>query len=244
MAYWNNGNNIIRRIILLFAIGIFLVFTAGCGMIRLFPEKKPIPESEPRERSALEEAYQRFDTGDFENASAIFEQLCKDAGESDIRNRALYGLACSRLILAEDDDAMDEAFRFWNTWSYMQTQQAVNSEPESLAGTDPRMLTPLIHRIIINGFVDPQIAFFRSEDTQAMSEAPDDFPAETVEVVAAVPEEDACETQLEDREKQIRKMEKKLTRMRRRIRKLKKQIDSLENIHRTIQEKKRELHYP
>lgn len=211
------------------------IFMSGCDAIRIFPAEPPPPEVVSKDQSIIEEAYCRYEIGDFENAAVLFEQLSGDSEDSGIRQRALYGLACSRLVLAENDEALDLAIRIWNMWSL--------SCPDNLADHDPRMLGPLVQRIVVNGFVEPQIAHTRSEGPLPVS---DDFPAETVDFAADVPEEDAqtCETKLADSETQIRAMEKKLNRMRRRIRNLKKQIESLETIHRTIQEKKKEFYYP
>lgn len=211
-----------------------LIHTAGCGGFdRRPPESPPAIENESRNRSVLEEARLRFEHGDFEKASVIFEQLYNCADSPDIRENALYGLACSRLILADDGDALGEAVCLWNTWS-----QSGNP-----ANHDPRMLAPLIQRIAVNGFVEPEIAYMRSEENQEEPEP----PKTSVPVEPEIPVEDkpdACEIELEDREKQIRGLEKGNRRLKRRIRKLKKQIESLENIHRNIREKKKEFYYP
>ena len=227
---------VINSFLWLIAVAVFLIFTSGCDVIRLLPAEKPAPEVASQDQSILEEAYRRYEIGDFEKSAALFEQLHNDAEDTGIRQRALYGLACSRLVLAEDGEALDAAIRVWNTWSL--------TYPEYLADHDPRMLAPLVQRIAANGFVEPQIAYTRSEKPLEIS---DDFPLETVDFTArAVSEEDTetCETKLADSEKQIQDMEKKLNRMRWRIRTLKKQIESLESIHRTIQEKKKEFYYP
>ena len=114
--------------------------------------------------------------------------------------------------MAEDDEALDRAVYLWNTWS--------QSVPEHLNGHDPRMLTPLIQRVVINGLVEPETPGKRDGKNTG----------------------ETCEMKLKNREKELRRTKKSLGQMKKQIGKLETQIESLEAIHRNIQEKKKELH--
>ena len=99
------------------------------------PQPEPVApqlsEEQPEPLSAsFEEAAQAFDSGQYRKAAALFEILAaKDASPAET-DRALYSLACARLMLAVNPDEYKKAMQALETW-------------EKKAGPtaeDPRML--------------------------------------------------------------------------------------------------------
>ncbi len=102
------------------------------------------PDSAPAirrdvEMDTLKDAVKAFESGHYEKAQTGFEMLKNEAKNSDIRRSALFGLAATRLVLADNKDEYDRAVTTWKKWA---------DEVKSCRGLeDPRMLTPFLLRL-------------------------------------------------------------------------------------------------
>ncbi|MGC8491466.1 MAG: hypothetical protein ACP5SH_06990 [Syntrophobacteraceae bacterium] len=91
------------------------------------------------EMDTLKDAVKAFESGDYEKAQTGFEMLSNEAKNSDIRRSALFGLATTRLALADNRDEYNRAMTTWKKWA---------GEVKSCKGLeDPRMLTPFLLRL-------------------------------------------------------------------------------------------------
>lgn len=61
-------------------------------------------------------AEQLFLNGDFENATLEYEQIYETALSAEDKNHALYGLACTQLTLARNEDQLVEAINNLQQW--------------------------------------------------------------------------------------------------------------------------------
>ncbi len=119
---------------ILLIIGFVASILIGCKSILLEkPGKNSLP---PHELELLKNGYNAFAQTDYEKAAQIFNDLYKQNKNFKTRRFALYGLACTYLIKAENTLQYDEAIGLWNQW-----QQSV---PETFSGEDPRMMWPYI----------------------------------------------------------------------------------------------------
>ncbi len=84
----------------------------------------------------LESGHDAFQKGDFKKAAEIFELVNHEAQDREIGRKSLYGLACVRLILAENIYEFTESLRLWEAWGQLL--------PKNLNDEDPRMLKPLL----------------------------------------------------------------------------------------------------
>ena len=84
----------------------------------------------------LEKGNETFQKGDFNKAQKFYEILYQNSRDKTIVREALYGLACTHFILAENSKDFNKAIVFWNKWS--------NLAPPALEDEDPRMLGPLL----------------------------------------------------------------------------------------------------
>ncbi|MGB3212333.1 MAG: hypothetical protein WBB19_16645 [Desulforhopalus sp.] len=70
---------------------------------------------QPAERTQAY-AEQLFINGDFENAILEYEQIYETALSPEDRNQALYGLACTQMMLAQTEDQLVEAINNLQKW--------------------------------------------------------------------------------------------------------------------------------
>jgi hypothetical protein len=94
----------------------------------------------------LEKGNEAFQKGDFNKAREIYEILYRNSRDETIAREALYGLACTHFILAENSDDFNKAIVFWNKWS--------NLAPSVLEDEDPRMLGPLLQNKVKKWITD------------------------------------------------------------------------------------------
>ncbi len=99
----------IRRHVILPYIMSSLFFCTSCSMMQMpaftFPEN---------DTQAFAE--QLFINGDFERAILEFEQTFETALNPEDKNQALYGLACTQMMLAHNDDQLIEAISNLQKW--------------------------------------------------------------------------------------------------------------------------------
>ncbi|MFO7559225.1 MAG: tetratricopeptide repeat protein [Desulfobacterales bacterium] len=116
-------------------IFFFICCGSGCSQNQQFQGfqiNKGIYDSN---NATLRKGHEAFQNEDYPKALEIYQRLSQLAGNAEIRRKALYGLACTRLILSENRKDLDEAIILWDAWSRI--------APSELADEDPRMLEPL-----------------------------------------------------------------------------------------------------
>ncbi len=115
-----------------------LIGTTGCVLPTNMPEiiKKSVQLD--ADAITLDRGYDAFKNKEYKKALEIFGILSQLAEEKKIRRKALYGLACTRLILAENINDLNESIILWDAWSQL--------APDEIEGEDPRMLRPLLDR--------------------------------------------------------------------------------------------------
>lgn len=118
------------------ALGIGLYGLAGCGS---FLDRQYFA-TESRNTDAdwytLCRGNNAFHQGQYGRSIEIFSNLSQLASMETVRRQALYGLACTKLVLAKNVAEMNESIVLWNTWCQLL--------PETMGWEDPRMLTPLL----------------------------------------------------------------------------------------------------
>ena len=205
----------------------------------------------------LAEANEAFQNRAFLKAEELFRKLSEGAYSHDVRRIALYGLACTRFVLAENDDELNQAFDLWYSW-YKIPSGNISLE-------DPRMMEPVFEKIIsrrwtFDTFIEKTLTD-EASDTLIHTEYPQKSPANLVEdpsdkgldydkptgdkiqipISGIEPSSPGIEIQylLESREKEILKLRQQLGSMEKNIKSLKNQIHAIEEIHQEIFEKKK-----
>jgi len=75
------------------------------------------------ETTTLERGNRAFQNKDYEKALEIYRMLSELAGEEGVRKKALYGLACTRLILAKTPEELSESIILWDVWTQLDMQE-------------------------------------------------------------------------------------------------------------------------
>ena len=93
----------------MYVILLGLLILSGCTTLQLpvVPQQSTIPQAN---------AERLFINGDFDNALLEYEQIYETALSPEDKNIALYGLACSQMMLARSDEQLLEAIRNLQRW--------------------------------------------------------------------------------------------------------------------------------
>lgn len=213
--------------------------------------------SEKAEQKILADANNAFKNKSYINAEKLFKKLYGEAYSHDIRRNALYGLACTRFALAQNDDEFNQAFDLWYSWYQIPSG--------NISVEDPRMMEPVFEKIISHQWtfdtLNKKTATDETSDANINTDYLQKFPANLVEDVSEkqfsyekplvdksrIPVKDietsspGIEIQylLDSREKEILKLRQQLGSMEKNIKSLKNQIHAIEEIHQEIFEKKK-----
>lgn len=205
----------LHAVLLLMATGI-----CGCASTPAVQQSAPVVRSagDP-ELEILRDGMAAFKNGDYNNASAKFEALIEGTQNSLILRRALYALACCKLAQAENRNDVVEALLIWNRWEKL--------KPTDKDGEDPLMLSPFLN----------QIGSWKTSTAPVY-----------IQNFSGSNKLESCREALDKKQKEVQQLKSKLESNQRetadlqaRIKKLKEQINSLEAIHREIQQKKKEV---
>ncbi len=99
----------VRRLTPLVIALFFLTLCFSCTMMQL-----PALTLQSKKPHALAE--QLFINGDFEGALREYEQIYMTGLSAEARNNALYGLACTQMMLAHNEDQLVEAIENLQKW--------------------------------------------------------------------------------------------------------------------------------
>ena len=98
-----------RRMHLMFLFIMSLLLCASCNVMQMPAFTAPADQTHVF-------AEQLFINGDFKRAIVEFEQTYETALCPEDRNKALYGLACTQMMLARTDDQLIEAIGNLQKW--------------------------------------------------------------------------------------------------------------------------------
>ena len=187
------------------------------------PEVQPAKESNLNQDAAWnawEEGLAAFQRGDYRSAQKHFEAVSTRALNATLRRKGLYGLVCTRLVVAQTPEEYNAALNLWELWVQMAPSELVEEDPRMVAQLLPRLYPTELTKISPAAEVAPP-GSSRGSNTPAVR----------------IIKDKECE-------KQLRESDRELQRLKRQIRTLRLQIEALEAIHRKIQEKKKEVSSP
>lgn len=199
-----------------FALVLFLSVFAACAPVPPAKTAGNLPGAAllEMEKKTWEEGLHAFRQGDYSGAGITFEVLTRTAQSNEIRRKALYGLAATRLTMARTLEEYADAVSIWEQWGG-QTGSDTGAE-------DPRMLTPFLLRFPASGGLP-----------SAKSDAPTDQARKAAKDAGS-----NYKNMLQSREREVESLRAKLEAREREVRRLRHQLESLEEIHRKYQEKK------
>jgi hypothetical protein len=116
-----------------------LTLSSGCQLVEKTQLKSPpAVAQEISESEVLDLAHEAFLREDYLEASRWFGHLVLEARSPLYKRAGLYGLACTKILLASDTDQLHQAMEIWLSWA--------DRRPDKLSNEDPRLLTPLLKR--------------------------------------------------------------------------------------------------
>ncbi len=118
------------------------LISTGCVPSAIRETKTPAENAlvqETEESRQWKLAMDAFAAKDYATAHDIFEVLSHEAKDPHIKRQALFGMACTRLILAKTTAEVQRALKTWSLW-----ENQVSNPP---VGEDPRLLTPLLEKL-------------------------------------------------------------------------------------------------
>jgi hypothetical protein len=202
-----------------------LILTWACHTLPKPPVVQEQPQKDTAELETWQEGLGAFSKGDYNQAMAIFEFLTESTGDEAMYRKALYGLAATRLILAQNAEELHEAMELWDCWS----QQA----PPECQTEDPRMMAPLLDRI--SALLTPEKTVMQEGKNRGKTIYKNHLVYRDAVVYKGL---------LDGKEKEIARLRSRVESREREVRRLRHQIESLEAIHLKFQEKQKEVSSP
>ena len=115
---------------------LLILALTGCSTMGqgLFP-KKDIPVV-PNGQELFQAAMRTFEAANYEQARKDFQAVADSDHAQEIVRKAQYGVACSALAQAENEEELKEAQQLFEKWAV--------KAPSYLPSEDPRLLHPVI----------------------------------------------------------------------------------------------------
>jgi len=125
------------------------VLSAGCSHTHNLIQDIQNTSAPSADANELARGDDAFHNNDFQKALEIYSSLSQLSKDDKIRRKALYGMACTRLIMADNVNDLNEAIILFDTWSQLL--------PTDIETEDPRMLKPVILRKALPGVTEERI---------------------------------------------------------------------------------------
>lgn len=120
---------------------LLLIYAAisSCTWLQKLPHAGKSTPSSEIELKYWRNGMHAFQRADYAEALKSFETIRHIGEDENLRRRALYAVACTSLILAENESEFDKAMELWRGWS--------DSIKKDTDQEDPRMLTPILKNV-------------------------------------------------------------------------------------------------
>lgn len=123
-----------KKLYSLFLIAFFVAGFSGCKMaksFRSFEESLEKTKMHDSKEKALLQAESAYFSGDYQLAQELYSRVKENNDESLYSNQAIYGLACLRIIGAENTDELRRALAQLAAWQAPESD-AYLENPEML----------------------------------------------------------------------------------------------------------------
>lgn len=108
--------------IYLLLILLIMATTTGCSVIR-------IVVSHDSNLEKLNDGEHQFSLKNYETAKNIFKEIADETQKPEIRNIALYNLACTRIMLSESEADLYDAIKLFEKWNFSGSQFLYEENP-------------------------------------------------------------------------------------------------------------------
>ena len=198
----------------------------GCQSMGIHPFQEKLVEPQKAIEKQFGLALDAYASADYKKAAKIFSSIREQSEDAVIARKALYGLACAELMMADNQDSFHEAITIWNNWVML-----AMAIPEFHTVETPLLFAPIVNEKIV--FSNRSIP---TEQTDAVSQhltfVTGRYTNLKNELARVQGELAAAKEQSAERQQTIEILQQDIL-------KLKDQIKAIELIDQKIQEKKK-----
>jgi hypothetical protein len=117
-------------------ICFFYLLTSGCTYTQKLSTMLEKRHTYDADLATLKRGNKEFQAGNYQKALEIYSILSQLAKNKTTQRKALYGLACTKLVLSKNQTDLNESIILWDAWS--------QTVPQEISAEDPRMLRPIL----------------------------------------------------------------------------------------------------
>ena len=217
-----NRKCIIKKCVVCLLISLALLVYGGCRFPWPPQKEDAVSQPSPAALKKYRQAVAAYEAEEYAIAEKRFIELRKRTMDKGLARMALYGLACTRLIMAKTPQAYRQALALWGNWVQL-TENDYNRE-------SPILLDPLIQKkMLFSNIPLTQTGNGEKDSDQMVSKWL---------VINAAKELERLNVKLAATKDTSQKRKKRIGALERQIAELKRQIKALETIDQKIQKKK------
>jgi flagellar motility protein MotE (MotC chaperone) len=196
-----------------------MIVVSGCRFPLGEKPQGPLSAVPTVELISYTDAVSAYNAKEYEKSAQRFESLRQQTTSALMARKALYGLACSRLMAAESPEAYREAIALWERW--------IKAAPQRQDSENAALLAPVIREKMI-------FSYLPAAPDKSDAERP--MPAWFLALINQ--EVQRLQKQLDEAGKGIDTRDKKIKTLEKEISRLNEQINAFETIDQKIQKRK------
>jgi TolA-binding protein len=212
----------LKKISIYFLIASWALMSTGCRWTWLEKIMTLEPKPPPAVTEKYNQAIEKYRSGDYDAAALAFEGIRKRSQNKTMARKALFGLACARLMMANTPETYHGALALWETW--------LAAAPHNWEKENPILFEPLIKEKLLVSNIPLTRRGAKRVSSKEM--VPKWLLFTTNE------ELENTKQKLIREEGKLQQSQKRISDLEKEISKLKKQIKALETIDQKIQKKK------
>ncbi len=199
-----------------------VIASTGCRDSFLFKPAQAVSEPSFEAKNQYRQALAAYMGGDYPYAAEQFEAVRLQTTDKRFALMALYGAACSRLMVANTPQEYNDAMLLWEKW--------VKHVPDTCKYENSALFDPLIKEKMI--FSNIPLTPEKHGDVEAKASVPQWL------LIKSKEELDRMKAELDMAQQSLEKRQKKILGLEKEIEALQGQIKALETIDQKIQKKK------
>jgi TolA-binding protein len=217
-----NRNCFLKNYVVCLLISVALLVCCGCRFPWPPQKEDAVSQPSPGALKQYRQAVAAYESEEYAIAEKRFIELRKRTMDNGLARMALYGLACTRLIMAKTPQEYHQALALWENW--------VQLTENDYCRESPKLLDPLIQKKMLFSNIPLTPAVNNEKDSDEM--------VSKWLVINAAKELERLKVRLAAAENTSQKRKKRIGTLEKQIAELKRQIKALETIDQKIQKKK------
>ncbi|RJP76251.1 MAG: hypothetical protein C4522_18730 [Desulfobacteraceae bacterium] len=192
-------------------ISFFYIGISGCAFTKNLSTLPEPNQDYDADLATLKRGDMAFQAGNYQKALEIYSILSQLSENKTTQRKALYGLACTKLVLAKNQTELNKAIILWDTWS--------QTVPQGSYDEDPRMLRPILTEKNMSGII----------------------PKKQIVIIENPEQDRITSKIIQSKTDEIKNLQNRIASQQKEIETLKHQINSLEAIDQDMLQKKKDI---